>query len=103
MKVSKKHWLQLVALAALGGLGSWVIGNYETLVPYRWQQYSTADGKFSMGFPGKPLAQDEQRAIAGDEKIRVHVVGTETSDGYYSFAYIDTKNAGDKSPDDLLD
>ena len=67
MRLTKGH-LQLAILAVLGGFGSWVIANYETLLPYRWETFRAANGEFSLKFPGRAVVED-RREITDNQVI----------------------------------
>jgi hypothetical protein len=98
-------WLRPLVLTAIGGaLIAFVIANYETLIPYHWESFTTPDGRFSLEFPGKAVADDQQRTISGGGTLTVHMVGTQTIDRkYYSFARDNLQDSPDRSADDSLD
>ena len=103
MKLSK-WYIQLAGLAALGGLVTWVIGNYEILVPYRWERFTTTDGRVSLEFPSRAAVEDQKTLAAGAGPTPMHMVGTQTADGsYYGLSYGDAKGSEDKPPRELLD
>jgi hypothetical protein len=86
-----------------GAIITFVIANYESLIPYHWERFTTPDGAFSAQFPGRPVAEDQERAIASGKIVTVHIVGTQTPDHtYYGFTRIDDRDSEGKSADDRL-
>jgi hypothetical protein len=99
----RKGYIQLVILAAMGGITAWIVGNYETLIPYHWQRYATDDGRVSLEFPGKPVMQDRRGLIVANGTTTLHMVDTQTADhSDYAFAYSDAQESGGKTMGDLL-
>jgi hypothetical protein len=98
-------WLLPWVLTAIeGALIAFVIANYETLIPYHWESFTTPDGRLSLEFPGKAVADDQQRTLSGGGTVTVHMVGTQTADRkYYSFARDNLQDSLDRSADDRLD
>jgi hypothetical protein len=89
MKFNKpKQYVQIAILAFLGGIGSWAIAHYETLIPYRWHLYTSTNPEFSIRFPGAPTS--ETRRVKGAVgEVTVHLVQVQTPDGVYAVGYGD--------------
>ena len=100
-RLTNGHWRFVILAAALGGIGSWMVAHYETLIPYRWERFSAAHGEFSLQFPGKVTLEANQPATAGGATF--HLMGTQTIDGdYYGLGYAEVEGLESKSATDIL-
>lgn len=98
-----KRQIQEAILGAIGAaLISLVIKNYENLVPYRWVNFTTPDGQVSLKFPGKPVAEDQQRTDAHGTPITVHIVAFQSPGGYYGFTSSDVSGVPAESATEAL-
>ncbi len=96
--------LALVFAAIGGGLISFAIANYESLIPYRWEHFATADGAFSMEFPGKPTVEEQQFTLSTGGTRTLTEVGVTTPDRvYYSFTRAEIQNSDGRPIDEILD
>jgi hypothetical protein len=103
MKIDKpKQYVQVVFLAFLGGIGSWAIAHYETLIPYRWHLYTSSNPEFSVRFPGIPSSKTRPvKGVAGE--VNLHLVQAQTPDGVYAVAYGDGQSLPNQTIQDRLD
>jgi hypothetical protein len=74
-------------------IGSYLVANYDSLIPYRFKEFTSQQGKFSVLMPGLPSSNDTEIGKDG-QKQTIHSFTTQPRPHLvFSCAYIDLASA----------
>lgn len=97
----RRYWGFAAAVVA-ASLGSWVVANYQSFLPDRWQTFISSDGSFSIEFPAKPTPMQPSKT-SGERESPTYAVITSAPDGtFFGISYHEASVSEASSIDSLL-